>query len=401
MKSISGGVTAPRGFRAAGFAAHIKLKSTKKDCALVVSDSAASVAGMFTTNIFKAPPVMWTEQMCQRGASRGVFINSGNANACTGEEGLADVAETARLAALAIGATAEGIGVLSTGVIGVRLPMARIQAGVEACAAALSVPGGKDAAEAIMTTDTVPKEIAIEISLGNGTVRLGAMAKGSGMICPNMATMICVITTDAAVEPAALSMALRGAVGMSINRICVDNDMSTSDCVLCLANGASGLPALEPGTEAFAAFQQALNQLCQDMAKALVRDGEGATKLVEIRVSGAASDEDASRIARAVGQSQLCKTAFYGEDPNWGRIACAAGYAGVAFEPSALSIWLDEVQVAQAGRPTAYEEEAAAAVMKQREFAIRLTVGGGSGESVFWTSDLSVDYVHINADYRS
>ena len=400
MTPIAGGVTAPKGYRAAGVLAGIKQGATKRDCALVVSDSPAAVAGMFTRNLLKAPPVQWCEDVCRRGAARAAFINSGNANAATGERGFADARRTAEWLAGGLGFPAEEICVSSTGVIGVPLPMDRIEQGVAACIGALSADGNDDAAEAIMTTDTVPKTRAVEVPLSTGTIRIGAMAKGSGMIAPNMATMICIITTDAAIELAALSAVLRPAVTESFNRICVDNDMSTSDTVLCFANGASGV-TIQSGSEDFETFAQALAELCRHMAQWLVRDGEGATKFVEIAVEGAASGEDAARIARAVGASQLCKTAFFGEDPNWGRFACAAGYAGAAFDPAQLAIWLDDVQLMADGLAADYREEDAAAVMKQQEFRIRIAVGSGPGEAVFWTSDLSHDYVSINADYRT
>lgn len=400
-KEIDGGVTAPQGFRASGAAAGIKPGSTKKDCALVVSDLPAVTAGTFTTNLFKAPPVKWTEEICASELARAVFLNSGNANACTGEAGYEDAEATAELVGNGIESPAEGVCVLSTGVIGVRLPMDRITAGVEECLANLSSKGSHDAALAIMTTDTVPKEKAVEVELDAGVVRIGAIAKGAGMIAPNMATLLCVITTDAAVEWEPLAEVLREAVGLSFNRICVDNDMSTSDAVVCLANGTSSVPVVPTQTGDYEVFRLAVIELCQEMAKALVRDGEGATKFVEIAVTGAGSDKNAAAVARAIATSQLCKTAFFGQDPNWGRIAAAAGYSGVKFEPGRVSIWLDEIQVMENGMPAGFEEEEAAAVMQQPEFRIRADCGGKPGEATFWTSDLSHKYVEINADYRT
>ncbi len=398
MMNIEGGVTAPAGYRAAGVAAHIKgPASEKKDCALLVSDADAVVAGTFTTNILKAAPIQWTEGVCMRGRARAVFMNSGNANACTGAKGLEDAQATAERIAGGLDVPVTEVAVLSTGVIGVPLPMDRILDGAAGCLEALSASGSHDAALAIMTTDTVPKEMALD----GGPVRIGAIAKGSGMIAPNMATMFCIITTDAAIEAGVLRNLLRECVRDSFNCICVDNDMSTSDAGLCFANGQAGLPVLTPGTADFEAFAEALRAVCVTMAKALVRDGEGASKLVEIRVEGAVSDEDAKTIARSIAQSQLCKTAFFGEDPNIGRLACAAGYAGVGFDVNDLGIWLDGVQVVRDGMPAAYEEEQAAAVMRQAEFAVRVAVGQGGGEAVFWTTDLGHDYVTINADYRT
>ena len=401
MKRVEGGITAPKGFSASGVAVEIKRGSTKKDCALVVSDVAAAAAGTFTTNVLKSPPASWSEKVCAGGQVRAVFVNSGNANACTGEQGLADAEATAEQIGRGLDVPAEQVCVLSTGVIGVPLPMDRISKGVEGCLRALSPEGSADAAVAIMTTDTVPKETAVELSLGRGTVRIGAIAKGSGMIAPNMATMICIITTDAAIEPGPLSELLHNAVAVSFNQICVDNDMSTSDAVICMANGAAEVQELAPGTEAFEAFGRGLTEVCQEMAKALVRDGEGATKFVEIVVSGAAADVDAKTIARSIATSQLCKTAFFGQDPNWGRFVCAAGYAGVDFDPNRLCMWIDDVAVMRAGIPTAYEESEAAACMQKPEFRIRIEVGDGPGKAVFWTSDLSHEYVSINADYRT
>lgn len=401
MKPIEGGVAAPAGFTASGVAAAIKPRTTKRDCALIVSDCDASVAGAFTQNIMKSPPVYWNKTICEKGTARAVFLNSGNANAVTGEQGYQDVRTTAEHVADRLNTTAEDVCICSTGIIGVLLPMDRILSGVNAAVAALSPDGGLAAAEAIMTTDTVPKEIAVEVPCSNGAVRIGAIAKGSGMVAPNMATMICVLTTDAAVEPAVLQSLLSQRVMESFNSITIDNDMSTSDTVLCLANGKSGVRIHEDAPEDFAAFQAAFQHVCEFMAKALVKDGEGATKLVEIRVEQAPSDADARIVARSIANSMLCKTAFFGEDANWGRIACAAGYAGVPFEPGNLAIWFDKVQLVTGGMPAGYQENEAAAVMKRESFTVRVALGAGSGTAVFWTSDLSHGYVTINADYRT
>lgn len=402
MKAVEGGVCAPRGFRASGVTAEIKkIGSTKKDCALVVSDAPATVAGTFTKNLLKAPPITWSQGVCHRGAARAIFLNSGNANACTGTRGLEDAQATAEHVALENKLAVDEVCVLSTGVIGVPLPLDRILKGVALASASLSTNGGADAAQAIMTTDLVPKECAYEVPLSNGSCRIGAMAKGSGMIAPDMATMFCILTTDASIAAADLQPILRNAVEASFNRICVDNDMSTSDAVICLANGQSGTPAIAPGTADAKIFAAAVQSVCIEMARALVKDGEGATKFVEIEVEGAANAAGAKQIARAIAQSQLCKTAFFGQDANWGRIACAAGYAGVHFEPNNLSIWLQGILVVSEGLPTTYEEAEAAAGMKQPEINIRVRVGDGPGVAKFWTCDLSHDYVSINADYRS
>lgn len=401
MKHIEGGVAAPSGFTAAGVAAAIKPNTTKLDCALIVSETEASVAGTFTQNIMKSPPVYWNQAICEKGRARAVFLNSGNANAVTGERGHADVRATADRVAERLGIDINDVCICSTGIIGVHLPMHRIISGVDAAAEALSPRGGLAAAEAIMTTDTVPKATAVEFTCTDGTVRIGAIAKGSGMMAPNMATMICILTTDAEIAPETLRTIVRGSVGTSFNSITIDNDMSTSDTVLCFANGASGVRVDPEHAENYAAFVDAFDHVCQTMAKELVKDGEGATKLVEIRVEEAPSDEGARTVARSIANSMLCKTAFFGEDANWGRIACAAGYAGVPFEPSGLAIWLDGVQLVQGGMPTGYAEEDAAAVMKREAFTVRVALGAGSGTAVFWTSDLSHGYVTINADYRT
>lgn len=398
---LDSGITAPQGYRASGVAAGIKPNSTKQDCALVISTVPATLAGMFTTNVMRAAPVEWNAERCAMGMGRAVFINSGNANAVTGDQGHADVRTTAEAVAEAIGCTPEEVAICSTGVIGVPLPMERILKGVEESFRTLRPEGGQDAALAIMTTDTVPKEVAAEVTLSSGKVRIGCMAKGSGMIAPNMATMIAVITTDATVAAPELARWLREAVAVSFNAICIDNDMSTSDTVLAFANGAAGLPAIEADSPDAGAFRAALTAVCEETAKRLVRDGEGATKLVAIEVSGAPSEDDAKTICRAIAHSQLCKTAFFGQDANWGRFACAAGYAGVGFEPGKLSIWLDGVQLLADGQPTGYAEGDAAAVMKQPEFTLRVRIGEGPGEARFWTSDLSHGYVSINADYRT
>ncbi len=401
MNTIGGGVTAPQGFRASGVQAGVKPGSQRRDCALIVSDALASAAGVFTRNAVKAAPVRWCQALAARGAAQAVFVNSGNANACTGGQGEADARATAQMVGEALDLPAEHVAVCSTGVIGVPLPMERIGAGVRAAVAELARDGSAGAAEAIMTTDTRPKERAVEIAPGPASVRIGAIAKGSGMIAPNMATMLAFLTTDAVIGADLLNTMLRRAVDASFNAICVDNDTSTNDTVLALANGRAGGAEIEAGTVECAHFEEALTQLCVELAQDLVRDGEGAGKFVTIRVTGAASAEDARRVAKAIAMSQLCKTAFFGEDPNWGRIACAAGYSGAAFDPGAMSIRIGDVTLMKDGCAAAFSEEAAAAVMKQPAFTVEVCVGDGGGEAQFWTSDLSYEYVRINADYRS
>ena len=281
------------------------------------------------------------------------------------------------------------------------MPMDRLEQGARACVAALSDKGGPDAARAIMTTDTKPKEVAIEVPLSSGRICLGGIAKGAGMIAPNMATMLCFLATDAAVAAVDLRHLLFSAAEQSFNCICVDNDMSTNDTLLCLANGASGTGALAPGSADYQRFGDALNELCRELAQSLVRDGEGATKFVEIEVTGAPDRGSAKRIAASVARSQLCKTAFYGKDANWGRIACAAGYAGVVFEPCLMDIYIQGIRVLAQGCPVPYEEAEIQARMQSPDLRVRLELNSGGERAAFWTSDLSVEYVNINADYRT
>ncbi len=403
MKTVPGGITAPIGYRAAGVHAGIKEGSPadKLDCALIVSTRPSYVAGVFTQNVMKSPPVFWNQAVCEQGEAQAVFINSGNANAATGERGRKDVETTAAHVANGAKYGPDQVCICSTGVIGVPLPMSRIEHGIDDCIDALSVQRNLDAAKAIMTTDTVPKEYAIELELGGKRVRIGAIAKGSGMISPNMATMICIVTTDATLPKEIMPDLLKSAVDLSFNRISIDNDMSTSDTVLFFANERSECPAITPDSSLYEPFSDALHHVCEHMAKWLVKDGEGATKFVEIAVSGAPSDDDAKAVARSIGNSQLCKTAFFGEDPNWGRFACAAGYAGVDFDPQDLSIALNDVTLCEKGLAAEYAEADAAAVMQRPEFTIHVTLGQGPGNAVFWTSDLSHEYVSINADYRT
>lgn len=400
MSSVDGGVCAPKGFKASGVNAAIKPKATKLDCMLIVSDVEAAVAGTFTTNQVKAAPVTWCQRVCDGGTARAVFANSGNANACTGEQGVADVTATTAHLAKGLNIQANEVLVCSTGVIGVPLPMERIGNGVDGAIAALSDNGSGDAAAAIMTTDTVPKEHAVEVALSSGAIRIGGIAKGAGMIAPNMATLLSFITTDAALSPADLQACLSSACELSFNRICVDNDMSTNDSLIILANGQSGV-TIEGGSPDHAVFQEALTSLCIHLAKALVKDGEGAFKLVEVEVTGAENDADAKKIANSIAVSMLCKTAFHGEDPNWGRIACAAGYAGIDFDATKLSVSVGDVCVMHKGGKADYLEEDAAAVMKAEEFTITVNIGDGPGRAIYWTSDLSKEYISINADYRS
>ena len=389
------------GFQAAGL--HAGLKSGgEKDMALLVSDRPSHAAGVFTTNRVKAAPVLYDQALIGASSARmrAVVANAGNANACTGERGMANARAMAERAAEAIGCQPDEVLVLSTGVIGVQLPMDIVLPGIDRLAGSLRPDGWEDAAQAIMTTDTRPK--VASLTTGRGYTITG-IAKGAGMIAPHMATMLAVIATDADVPPPALQNALRQAVDRSFNRIVVDGDMSTNDTVLLLANGASGVAVGEDDPD----FQRALDDVCETLAKAIVRDGEGATKFVTVVVTGAPDEASARTVARSIGTSPLCKTAFYGADPNWGRILCAAGYSGVEVEPERLSLWLldsegrEALQLVADGEPADYDEAAAIRLMQTPEWGLRLDLGLGEASTWLWTCDLSHEYITINGHYRT
>lgn len=397
-------VTAPQGFRAAGVACGIKT-SGALDLALVASTRPCTAAAVFTTNQVKAAPVRYSQTLFarRRAGFRAVIINSGNANACTGPRGLSDVHRIVEFAGFLLGFPPDTILMMSTGVIGVPLPVDKIQDGLMRAVPALSEAGGEDAARAIMTTDTRPKMAVRRLTLNGVPVTIGGMAKGAGMIHPQMATMLALITTDAAIEAERLETLLRAAVDASFHRITVDGDQSTNDTVMILANGAAEVSVDE---NAMPLFQEALTDLCIELAQAIVKDGEGATKFVEIRVRGARTASEARRIARHIARSPLVKTAFYGEDPNWGRILAAAGAAGVSLDPDAISLWIqrgDEspILLFDRGAPALYFEEEARRVFQAPSFRVLLDLGLGDGEDWVWTCDLSHDYVTINGRYRT
>jgi glutamate N-acetyltransferase/amino-acid N-acetyltransferase len=396
---VTAGVTAPLGFRAAAVASG--LKPTGLDVALLVADARCAAAGVFTTNLAKAPPVVVSREHVRGGRARAVLVNAGCANAGTGEAGLADAREAAALVAATVGCGTGEVLVASTGVIGVRLPMEKLRAGIVAAGRGLSREGGADAARAILTTDTRPKEVAVEFRSGDATCVVGGMAKGAGMLAPNLATMLAFFTTDAAVEASLLRRALVEAVGESLNRITVDGDTSTNDCALALASGAGRGPVIDREGPAFAAFRRALAEAGGRLAGLLVRDGEGVTRVAEVRVEGARTAADADRVARTVAESPLVKTALHGGDPNWGRVLAAVGRSGVALEPSRVSIWIGDVHVAEGGAGRGYEESAAAAAMREDPVRLRIRLGEGGASGWMWTSDLSHGYVDINAHYRS
>jgi glutamate N-acetyltransferase/amino-acid N-acetyltransferase len=397
-------VTAPRGFRAAGVACGIKA-SGALDLALVASTHPCTAAAVFTTNQIKAAPVRYDLVLLARRRTgfRAVIINSGNANACTGPRGLSDIYAIVDLAGFLLGFPPDTILVMSTGVIGVPLPVDAIRVGLFQAIPALSEEGGEAAARAIMTTDTRPKMAVRRLTLNGTPVTIGGMAKGAGMIHPHMATMLALITTDVAVEPELLDDLLRAAVDASFHRISVDGDQSTNDTVMILANGASGV-ALDARNAPL--FREALTDLCVELAQAIVRDGEGATKFVEIRVRGARTPQEARHIARHIARSPLVKTAFYGEDPNWGRILAAAGSAGVSLDTEAISLWIQRGEeppllLFDRGSPALYFEDVAREIFAAPSFRVILELGLGDGEDWVWTCDLSHEYVTINGRYRT
>jgi glutamate N-acetyltransferase/amino-acid N-acetyltransferase len=393
------GVTAPSGFRAAAVAAGIK--PDRPDLALVVADASCTAAGVFTSNLARAAPVLVSREHVASGRARAVVANAGCANAGTGERGLADAREMAETAARAVACPPEEVLVASTGVIGVRLPMEKVRAGIAEAARRLSPLGGAEAARAIMTTDTRPKEVAVEFPVEDATCVVGGMAKGAGMIAPDLATLLAFFTTDAAVEPKLLGRALREAVGDSLNRITVDGDTSTNDCALVLASGASGAPPIEREGRDYDAFRRALARAARGLAEMLVRDGEGVTRIAEVRVEGARTSAEADRIARTVAESPLVKTALHGGDPNWGRVLAAVGRAGVPLDVGRLSLWIGDVHVAEGGAARDYDEKTAAAAMQEDPVRLRVRLGEGDASGWMWTSDLSRGYVDVNAHYRS
>ena len=396
---MSSGVTAPLGFRAAAVAAGIK--PDRLDLALLVADGPCSAAGVFTTNLAKAAPVLVSAEHLASGRARAVVVNAGCANAGTGAPGLADAREMAAAAAAAVGCAPGEVVVASTGVIGVRLPMDKVRAGVAAAAGRLSREAGAEAARAIMTTDTRPKEVAVEFTADGVSCVVGGMAKGAGMIAPDMATMLAFFTSDCAVSPALLRRALVEAVGASLNRITVDGDTSTNDCAVVLASGARAGAVVDREGEAYDAFAAALGEAARRLALMLVRDGEGVTRIAEVRVDGARTPADADRIARTIAESPLVKTALHGGDPNWGRVLAAAGRAGVPFDVARVAIWIGDVPVCGGGAALDYAETQAAAAMLEDPVRLRVRLDEGDADAFLWTSDLSRGYVDINAHYRS
>lgn len=390
---------AVQGFKAAGIAAGIK-KNNKKDLGLIVSEAPAGVAGVFTRNKVQAAPVLFTKERIKSKTCQAIIVNSGNANCCTGEQGMADAATMAQLAASGLAIAEDMVLVASTGVIGQPLQIQKIEAAVPKLIASLSPEGFLDLAEAIMTTDTVIKTVSSQGNIDGKNFTVTGVVKGAGMIRPDMATMLCFVCTDVEAESEVLKTTLVRAVDRSFNRITIDGDTSTNDTVIVMANGLSGAVIQSPAH--IKTFQKILDELLHDLAKQLIRDGEGVTKLVEILVRGAATDNDARKIADAVAHSPLVKTAFFGEDANWGRIVAAVGRAGAVVDPDKLDVHFDQIQMVKAGMGCGESVEVEATkVLKKPEFAVTIDLNLSSGTAALLTCDFSVDYVRINADYRS
>ena len=401
MKQIDGGITAVSGVRAAGVHAGIK-GADAKDVALIVTDTPATAAGVFTKNSVTAAPVIVCREHLNDGQAQAVIVNSGNANACTGEVGMANARWMAAATAEQLGIDANLVCVSSTGVIGQQLPMDKVESGIQIAASALSTEGGSDAAEAIMTTDTHPKSVAVEIEIGGISVRIGGIAKGSGMIAPNMATMLSYLTTDAKINAETLQAALNRVVDDTYNLLTVDTDRSTNDTVLILATGHADNTEIAVSNGAdYEAFCEGLLFISTELVKMLARDGEGATKLVEVVVKGAKNRDDAEKAARAVAESPLVKTAVFANDANWGRIMMAIGKSGAEFDPYQVDVYLADYRLVKNGMDAGYDEDKATALFAQDPVRITIDLRAGDVEITMWTCDYSYDYIRINADYRT
>jgi glutamate N-acetyltransferase/amino-acid N-acetyltransferase len=396
LVEIKGGVAAPAGFLAGSIHCGIKAgNASKPDIALIFSEAPAVAAGTFTTNRVKAAPVLVSMAGVRAPHTRAIIANSGNANACTGVEGLECARRMCHATASALGLSGREVLVCSTGRIGVQLPIAKMEAAISKFPAALGKKS-RQAAEAIMTSDTYPKEIAVEFTLGGKKVRIGGIAKGAGMIDPTMATMLSFITTDATIGKADLRTALRASVAQSFNRITVDGDMSTNDTVLALANGQAGNPPLTPGSAGFKLFQAALDHVTAALARMIVKDGEGVSRFIDLRITGAHSEKDARLAARAIANSILVKCAWFGADPNWGRIMDAIGYSGVRIRPERIGIAYDGLPAVQHGMPAATPGNRLRAVARKKEFTITVDLGMGAASYEIWTTDLTTKYVEFN-----
>lgn len=406
MKKISGGVCAAKGFTAAGIHAGVKAGSSpeKNDLALILSDCECAAAATFTNNRVKAAPVYTTMNHLENGILHGIIVNSGNANACA-PNGPEHAEAMCAAAAAVTGRQAEDFAVASTGVIGVELNIKAIQDSVPALASALSIGGSNAAAEAIMTTDTVMKEIAVETTIGGKIVRLGAICKGAGMICPNMGTMLCFITSDCAITSDMLTAALHEVVPRTFNRVTVDGDTSTNDACMVLCNGSAGNPLIDWKDDNYNIFKDALMYVCTYMARAIAADGEGASHLLTCTVSGSRSEEAAERLAKAVVGSMLVKAAMFGADANWGRVLCAMGYSRAPFRPDRVDASFyssaGKIQVCKDGSAVEFDEDLAKKILSEHEVSIIINVNEGDYTATCWGCDLTYDYVRINGDYRT
>ena len=407
MEIIKGGVTAAKGFRAASTAAGIKYQG-RTDMAMIYAENPCKAAGTFTTNVVKAAPVKWDQEIVyHHPAAQAIVCNSGIANACTGEEGYGYCRETAKAAAEALHVPADSVLVASTGVIGMQLPIEKLAAGVKQMAPELdgSLEAGKLAAKAIMTTDTVEKEAAVQVEIGGKTVTVGGMCKGSGMIHPNMCTMLSFVTTDVNISKELLQEALSESVKDTYNMVSVDGDTSTNDTVLLLAGGMAGNPEITEKNEDYEKFCQALNYVNTTLAKKIAGDGEGATALFEVKIIGAESKEQAVTLSKSVVSSSLTKAAIYGHDANWGRILCAMGYSGAKFDPEKVDLYFEsragKIKIMENGVSTGYSEEEATKILSENEVTAIADVKMGDASATAWGCDLTYDYVKINADYRS
>jgi len=405
MKQVRGGVTAAKGFLASGMHVGIRKNKEKKDLALVWSERMCAAAAVYTTNKVKGQPLIVTREHLSDGKAQAIIVNSGNANTCTGEAGIAAAKRMAALVAERLPVKPEDVVVASTGVIGQLLDVSVIEAGMDSLVAGLSKAGYLDAREAIMTTDTVKKELAVQFELKGKTVTIGAMAKGSGMIHPNMATMLSFITTDCAIDQGLLQKALSASVRRSYNRVSVDGDTSTNDMVVILANGMAENPIITSADDDYQEFYEALDWLNIQMARAIARDGEGATKLIECVVEGASDEEKAEQLAKGVICSSLVKTAFFGADANWGRILCALGYTRNDFDPGKVDVSFESasgyISVCKNGAPLPFNEEKAKKILSYQEVTVYVDLHEGDAQATAWGCDLSYEYVRINGDYRT
>ncbi|KHD16413.1 bifunctional glutamate N-acetyltransferase/amino-acid acetyltransferase ArgJ [Clostridium butyricum] len=405
IKYIDGGVTAPKGFLASGIYCGIKQGSVKKDLALIYSEVPAKASGMFTKNKVKGAPIYICKDHLSNKKAQAIIINSGNANTCTGDDGLSKAKKMTALQAKALNLKADDVLVASTGVIGVPLNIDAIKDGIPLLTEKLSKSGNQDAASAIMTTDTFMKELAAEFYIGDTKVTLGTMAKGSGMIEPNMGTMLSFITTDISISPQLLDEALKSTVTITYNRVSVDGDTSTNDSIFILANGQANNATITEKDENYYTFVNVLKEINTIMAKNIAKDGEGATKLLECQVIGAATEKDAVLFGKSVINSSLVKTAMFGSDANWGRILCALGYANVDFDPEKVDVSFEscagEIEVCKNGSSVAFDEDKAKKVLDQKEIIIKINLSQGECTAYVWGCDLSYEYVKINGDYRS